>query len=449
MTYFIPYNLDIDWTLQNHPPLLGGFKKEHLLYIVDLITSIPAQNHALQLNNGYVPINAKLLQNKIVNYKFYLNYLIEKGIIETDNHYKLGVKSKGYRFCKEYATIIKTYEGLQSDNIKAHHPCMLLTSVQRKSYRHLTEWFNEGLQIDKGAAMDFIYKDYQSNSKNKLLREWEFINKKYKNPTHQFNCSIQMIERIAARTYFLNIDDTGLRLHTPLTNIRSELRNYITYATTKLVSIDIVNCQPFLCSLLFNPSFWEIKGRQLTISDINLSITDIFYSSSFFSSFIMLCKQKESCSNSDIHLFINKVSGGEFYEYMATALDCEHFKRKNLKASVFQVLFTDNRFIGQEDAAPKRMFRQIFPDVYQLLSCIKRNNKISLPMLLQRIESRLILQIITKRIAKEYADLPLFTIHDSVITEQGMQHYVKRIIEEETIKIFGYSPTMTIKHWAA
>ena len=36
--------------------------------------------------------------------------------------------------------------------------------------------------------------------------------------------------------------------------------------------------------------------------------------------------------------------------------------RKDVKKAVFQVLFTDNRFIAQETAKPKRIFKELFPE---------------------------------------------------------------------------------------
>jgi hypothetical protein len=146
------------------------------------------------------------------------------------------------------------------------------------------------------------------------------------------------------------------------------------------------------------------------------------------------------------------VRSGQFYDYMKEMMrkdmKTSHIDRKAVKASVFQLLFTDNRFIGQKEAAEKRIFKKLFPEVYQLLSLIKRKDKRNPPILLQQIESHLVLKVITKRITREHPSAPLFTIHDSIVTTAGKERYVQEIITEEMEKAIGFGPRMRIEKWA-
>ena len=70
-----------------------------------------------------------------------------------------------------------------------------------------------------------------------------------------------------------------------------------------------------------------------------------------------------------------------------------------------------------------------------------------MPKLLQRIESHIILSIVTKRVAIEKPNLPIFTIHDSIVTIQGYEYYIERVMEEEMIKILGFPPKLTVSLW--
>ena len=73
--YYIPENLDLDLILKNYPPIsINAFKKTKMLYILDLITTIPVYNKGLLLVNDFVPLNAQLLQKKVRNYNQYLDY---------------------------------------------------------------------------------------------------------------------------------------------------------------------------------------------------------------------------------------------------------------------------------------------------------------------------------------------------------------------------------------
>jgi len=68
-------------------------------------------------------------------------------------------------------------------------------------------------------------------------------------------------------------------------------------------------------------------------------------------------------------------------------------------------------------------------------------------ILLQQIESHLVLQVITKRIARERPTMPLFTIHDSIVTTEGNENYVQEIIIQEMKKAVGFGPGLRIERW--
>lgn len=445
MTYFIPANLDLDKLLSEHIPSIKNFKKQYLLYIIDLITTIAANNKDLINTKGFIPINAALLQKKIRNYKEYINYLIESGIIETDNRYVSGEKSKGYKFTNHYLGIINAYSFNSKDEKKRRNGLMNLSIEQRKKYDHLVKWFDDKLEIDKQAALAFIESDLQNKLASPESKNWNELTRTYKNPVKQYNHALLNIEKFSSRSFSLSIDDFGFRLHTPLTNISSDLRNFITYNDLRLVSIDIANCQPYLSILLFNPAFWE-GTHDLNLNSLSLDYTNIFNSYSSFSSFIILCKSYGKDINSDLQEYINNAASGTFYQHIETNIK-KAANKKELKAIVFQTLFTDNRFLGQVEAEPKRKFKQLFPTVYEIISLIKRTNKNNLPLLLQRIESYLILQLITRYIAFEYPELPIFTIHDSIVTIEGQEDSIKSIATKMLRELVGKTPKFSIEHW--
>jgi hypothetical protein len=63
--------------------------------------------------------STKLREDGIHNYHQYLEYLISCGVLETDNHFIVGEKSRGYRFTSKYQTPVK----------------MLVVNYQPRSYR--------------------------------------------------------------------------------------------------------------------------------------------------------------------------------------------------------------------------------------------------------------------------------------------------------------------------
>jgi hypothetical protein len=155
--------------------------------------------------------------------------------------------------------------------------------------------------------------------------------------------------------------------------------------------------------------------------------------------------------NNEFNQFVRLVVKGRLYEFLEEQfrfhLGETFSNRKEVKAAVFQVLFTDNRFLGQEEAKPKKLFKELFPAVYEVFSKIKSKDKTLLPRLLQSIESYLIIDVIAKRISTEFPDAPLFTIHDSISTTEEYVDVVEDIMKQELDKAIGHPPTLAREEW--
>lgn len=78
------------------------FDPDRLIYIIGLISSIPARNKDSITEDGYVSINSTLIRNTFKDYLSYLDYLIRTGVLCTDGRYIQGEKSKGYKFTERY-----------------------------------------------------------------------------------------------------------------------------------------------------------------------------------------------------------------------------------------------------------------------------------------------------------------------------------------------------------
>lgn len=98
--FYVPENIDLDKLIEKNPiSHIPGIHRDKLLYILHLLAEIPSNNKDLTNEEGYVPINAEILEKWIgKEYLDYLTSLQETGIIETDNQFIVGVKSGGYRF---------------------------------------------------------------------------------------------------------------------------------------------------------------------------------------------------------------------------------------------------------------------------------------------------------------------------------------------------------------
>lgn len=478
MRLYLPDNLDVFELTHNNPPNFKPYKLDKLSYILHLINAIPLMDKDIQ-SEDFVPINAKKLQDKIQNYKKYLNYLEhDLQIIESDNHYVVGEKSKGFRFVEKYRTPVKSMqvEDFTFRNKLKAHKNRKVESVKHLDF--LTKWFNPKLQIDYDFVYEFLEEEHRLKIKNKTNWEYDRVRKKYKHPTNQLIHAQMSAQRLKWQDYNLLLDDNVYRFHTNLTNMPSRIRNAVTYDGQKLISLDIKNSQPYLSTILLSRDFWivqkkepnknnslsiafdepqssyinsfnqinkvfnEIESDKLNISQINIHNND---------SYIMLGEIPKSLVDNEFQHYIDLVVSGKLYEYLedefVNELGIELKDRKEVKAAVFQVLFTSNQFKGQAEAAPKRLFEQKFKEVYNVFAKIKSKDKSLLPRLLQSIESHLMINVIAKRISIEYPFAPIYTIHDSISTTEEYIDVVKQIMIEELTKAIGHAPTIRPEVW--
>lgn len=450
---YIPENLDIDQLMHDEPPNFKKYKckRDKLLYIIHLLNAIPLYNKDLLFEN-FVPLNSTILQDKISNYKEYLDYLLNRlEIIETDGYYIKGLKSKGYRLIDKYKTPAVAISIIDRNfylklKIERNNKA---TSVNHLGY--LTKWFNEKLEIDIDYVNEFLEQEFELKQNNPSLRDYDRKHKKFKFPMSQFNHAKISAEKIKYKDFYLQQDKNVYRFHSNLTNMRSVIRNSLTYDGQELISVDIKNSQPYLSTILFDSLFWNKKKEAQTSNlFIKLNINNIKLQD--MDSYIMLGDYGVSPMNKEFKGFIDLVKNGTLYEFLENVFKRElgetFSSRREVKQAVFQVLYTDNRFLGQEDAKPKKLFKEIFPDVYEVFRQIKQKDKTLLPRLLQSIESYLMIDVISKRISEKYPKAPIFTIHDSISTTAEYVDLVEQVMEEELSKAIGHSPKLEREMWS-
>lgn len=472
---YIPENINIDELLEQFPPSFS-LERDKLVHLLSLLNEIPAYDHRKYEDaQGWIPIYTTLVQKQgIRNFPRYKEWMIDACIIETDNRYIVGVKSRCFRFTEKYQTVIRVEPIYKKTLIRAILKEAKTDSISRKTYANLYQWF-DGLEIDVEAAKLYLHDKYRLDLENGVSHSLK-----------KLSSSLINIDKIANKQFHFSVDQSAGRLHHNLTNIKSELRNFISYKGQPLVSIDIRNSQPVMALLLLNPEFWGIERSKLLLNDnvqknfenqvitnfnfrkilsFSGSNTNILHFSNIFfqntlnrSSLIMLAELLKSLDEPDVQTFIQKVVKGELYEYMEEQIRQHNEEitkaiksRRDLKAIIFTVLFTSNRFFHQDNAKhnalPKRIFESIFPNVYRMLAFVKQYDKTILPLLLQSIESKLILEKVAKRISKEKPMLPIFTIHDSITTTVGNEQYVKKVILEEISKMIGILPVVKEEYW--
>lgn len=455
-TCFIPENLDLEAFIRIFPPSIPSFHIDCLVYIVGLLVDIPLNNKDLDME--YVPINSKLLQRRIRYYRKYLDYLINCGIIIEEKQYIVGVKSKGFKFTDIYetetkpyvitkSTLVKsilTFKEISYSSIDAGNYSASAKKSNLEAYKtdlgYITKWFNNKLTIDFYAAKAHLI----------MLKEMDLLNPEVKKPKRRYNYRYTALLKFNNGLFLPKEDATAGRLHSAFTQLKGVLRPYIRYNGKKLVAIDIVNSQPYLTIALLDP----IKFQENNIINLILNTNSKLNPNTYP---IMVVKRiKEASSTENTKLFIGLVSSGRFYEEFGLILKSERIidsnldneeTRKKAKIITFTTLFSPNNAISYREEV--KIFKKVFPSVYEVFKIIKlgRGHHNTLAILLQTIEANLVLHRACKIISEERPEIPIYTLHDSIITTEGNENYVHDVLKAVLTEAIGIAPELKVERW--
>lgn len=454
---YIPSNLDLVNLLKSHPPEIKCHP-DNFKYLIGIIVRqkvLYKKNNEGNEVSEYIPLNSTILQARMRNYHHHLRYLIENGVLETDGIYIPGEKSRGFKLaekyeCQEYVREELTYFPL----IRKNPEDLSKKRKLEREYGYLTRWFNQGLQIDRQGAENYL--------KELLAIEEEKGDSKAQKKYQMRRISI---DKIYHGDFDYTVDDTGKRFHSNLTNLKSSLRNFITYSGETLCSIDVKNSQPFISTILFNPDFYKKENGKLNLYTLSPNyysecvsfLPEILSILSPFSSPIMLVKSDETQASSDLELYCTLVDKGRLYPYISERYEERTGvklnpnvpeEKKMLKDAIFLTFFSKNSFYNQGDATMKRFFDELFPTVYRIFSLIKEGRHQRLSIILQLVESQIVLRRVAKSISKSNPKLPIYTIHDSVVTLASHKEMVREVVKQEFHTAIGLEPSLSVEIWS-
>jgi hypothetical protein len=155
--------------------------------------------------------------------------------------------------------------------------------------------------------------------------------------------------------------------------------------------------------------------------------------------------------------FIKSVTNGTFYEDLIEVFENKEGmilgsspseKRKKVKKMVYTLLFDDHsKPYNRTSKSRYQMFKRMYSSVTKVFEFVKKGDYRTLAAILQRTESHLVLDKICGRIAKERPYLPIFTIHDNIVTTVGNEDYVQEVMKEELTKAIGKPPKFSFEYW--
>lgn len=420
----ITYNQLVPRSILNNLPAIEDlirsrvryYKREYLFQIISIVA------WHLRRDGGMARLYMKYIDRQVPQGNQYLIALRECEIIKRDGNYIEGLKSYEYCFCEGYQdelvevklnnrALIKKLEDVSYRIKKDSETSLLGHSRQRKYLRLLT-----------------IDPDFYT----------EFLNQCSIEDTAKKNSIRASATRITNRDFNCSRDDTSMRLHSNITNMATELRSYLRVDGKPLKNIDIKNSQPYLSILLLiHPKKVAFLAKDPALAT--------------------LLKSLKGIDAEDVDRYISLVTQGQFYEYLV-----DEFAKRGLfssraetKVQVLRILFSDNNEPHKlVDRNAREIFEELFPNVHSRFSIIRGEdegnrfqNYRRFAILMQRIESYLVLDVIMKKVYRRFPQTFVMTIHDSVITisDDKIVETVKNIMEKSLEKFVGLPARLKVE----
>lgn len=404
------------------------FKEDVAIYLLNLLLCGTHNDDEFE-ETGWVSLCSDILRETVSkDYNIYLDLFLKHDITVKKNY------SKQHNKCNRFYLLPQWAINSELSEHKIKDWCLLRKQKNRvmssavKTHKCLWKWFDsEYLTLDADAALDDI--NGLNISERKLLS--------IKNSICNF---------VNGNKWFIK-HNKDKRLHTNLTNMKSEVRKHLKFKGEPLVNIDINSSQIFFLLVLLD-KINKNKTKDIT-EDIH----------------IISALPPESLDQSEFQRFKKLVLTGTFYEVLGNKLisdlgncgiyeKCKYNHKTNkanytlydkpkslMKPVAFEVIFSKNNQYTKE----KSWFKKEFPTIYSIIEKIKEKKYQKLALLLQNIEATAILDKCIKSINRFDNNIPLFTIHDSIMTTAEYVDIVKNIMEKEIFNYTGFTPSISIE----
>lgn len=468
---YIPENLEIEEILERDIPQFKHHR-DNFLYILHLIVSIPARlkDYDYEEQKGFTPITKKVLSRRIHNYTDHIRFLVKHGIIVEGTQYRPGISSRGLKYTEQYRTKVRGIYITKNTLIKSitelneHRD---IVGEQRLDF--LKEWFNRKLTIDMELAINFLEKDKEhARLKLQQMRAKSRI-KKHSTTVEEivtmgYNMKYMVADKInEGKDHHPIVDSTTGRFHSPLTQLKKGLRQYVRYGGERFCSIDIVNSQPLLALIVLDYDLFMKNGINKLLAYYNpeyRELSQIGRISIFTnpSSTMLVNLLKEANSKKDVQLYKQAVTNGTFYELFAGLLlekgllpeeisQNPDEVRSFAKKAVFTAFFSKVKNATWNEHI--KAFSKCFPTVARIFNLIKhgKDNHAALACLLQRFESNLVLHEACVEISDYYPHIPLFTVHDSIVTTEQYVPVVHEVFKKHLSECLGIQPQLKEEKW--
>jgi len=375
------------WDYVDRDPIEYKFKKLKSLYLLDIISSMMAKLHLHK--KDMVCLSSEFLRKKYGTfYNFYIDYLLDEGLLILEKQHISGKRSKMYRLNSNLTSQYKHYKCYDESFIKKTEKaqehrtkkCEVKSPIAEEIRRSLKEDLYH-ITLDIDGAKEYL---------DGLLKNGEIDKTKY-------NANLNTIEDISAGNIFTSFDDYG-RMHTNFTILKKQIRNnFLKIDGFNIAELDIKNSQPSLLISILKENLDKLDKKE-------------------YDRYVKLCLE------------------GNLYQKLQSVSN-NQLTLSSSKKLVFKVLFGKNSNKDREN----KFFKFCFPTILRFIKEYKRSAGTykALAHELQRRESDLIYGKIVKEIKEKWPGIKMFTVHDSIIYPKYFEDRVPKIFDKRIREEFG------------
>ena len=211
---------------------------------------------------------------------------------------------------------------------------------------------------------------------------------------------------------------------TALTSLKKELRTCLKVNGQRLVGLDLANSQPLIAGLVAQ-QFHRSNKAAVRLRD------RIFKDKS--NPYHRRHLQQSDTDRLDLKRYIEICEKGQLYESLMENGD----DRDRVKCRFLTSMYGKNNWC---DPLKDRLTR-LYPSVAGMLTFLKAHDYRHAAHVMQNAEAVIFIHSIADRIRQERPDLPIYTIHDSILTTPDTLDYVRSIILE-TFERLGVYPLL-------
>ena len=451
---FIPENLDIDKDLDTYGDKILKKHKDKFKYLIHLLYVTPLTNRRYykQLTSTiksvskiiHIPLSCKKLSYLFGEryYKKILDCSKELKYIESTGYWIMGEKPIGYKLTKQLRG--QTYKRDFLEN-----PILIKKILKSKSSDGLDE---VGKKLyEKLKELDFDFKSSKKYLDDCLKRGED------NSTDNKFLSRKLMIDSWKYHGIRASIDEKGFRLHTNLTNLAKELRQFLSWNGKELQGVDIRNSQPFFLipKLIehYNPSrTYRLTSYYDHIEPFDSNkLVDIItktYQSNMSDTIPSYDLTVLKNLPYDVQHYIYQTITGNLYDFFLEEKIRgwgKNQKREKIKTNILTLFYQEE--LDDQSSIMKEMFKQAFPNVFRYIEISKERDYRKFSINQQKTESDMVLRTICKRILSEKPDIPIFTIHDSILSTREHIPYITTIMNEEVFKKYSILPNLKIESY--